>query len=81
MKQEKKIPMTVLIERLGKRLHYPVTYAHFGVLMHGWGKHRPDEAPEFSTLRYRKRRDGFLWFTAQEVVNLSRYAGYDLTSD
>ena len=81
MKQSKKIPLDILIERLGKRLDYPVTNAHLAVLIHGWHKKHPDQAPCFETLRIRKKRDGVTWFTQQEVRDLSDYAGYDLTSD
>ena len=81
MKKELKIPASVLIARLGKRLHYPVTNAHLAVLMHGWTKKHPEQAPSFGTLRVRKSTDGFLWFRQQEVADLSAYAGYDLSTD
>ena len=81
MRKEKKIPATVIIERLGKRLNYPINRAHLATLVHCWTKKHPDEAPTFGTLRIRKKRDGFLWFSAQEVRDLSAYAGYDMTED
>ena len=81
MKVENKIPQILLIERLSKRLNYPITNAHFAVLMHGWTKKRPDQAPPFSTLAMRKKKDGFTWLTTREVEDLSRYAGYDLSYD
>ena len=81
MNNDKKIAQDVLIERLGKRLNYPVTRAHFAVLVHGWSRKHPDQAPLFATLRYRKKREGYLWFNPTEVQDLSAYAGYDLTQD
>ena len=81
MKDEKKIPASTLIKRLSQRLHYPVTNAHLAVLVHGWSKKHPTQAPLFSTLRVRKKREGYLWFNPQEVRDLSVYAGYDLTED
>ena len=81
MIQDQKIPQSVLIQRLAKRLNYPVTIAHFAVLMHGWAKQHPEQAPLVGTLRMRKHNDGFLWFKPPEVADLSLYAGYDLTSD
>ena len=81
MNNEKKIAQAVLIERLGKRLNYPITRAHFAVLVHGWSRKHPEQAPLFATLRIRKKREGYLWFSPSEVQNLSAYAGYDLTED
>ena len=81
MNPEKKIAQAVLIERLGKRLNYPITNAHFAVLVHGWSRKHPEQAPLFATLRNRKKREGYLWFSPNEVRNLSAYAGYDLTHD
>ena len=81
MKNSNKIPQTLLIARLAQRLNYPVTAAHFAVLVHGWMKRQPGQAPLVATLRSRKKREGFLWFNPQEVRDLSVYAGYDLTED
>ena len=81
MKENNKITQDVLIERLGKRLDYPVTNAHFAVLVHGWAKKHPEQAPSIHTRIARKRVSGELWFTLGEVIRLSAYAGYDLTKD
>lgn len=81
MKAEKKIPQAVLIERLSKKMNYPIGVNHFAVLLHGWMKRRPMEAPDVTTLRVRKNREHYLWFNPREVADLSKYAGYDLTRD
>lgn len=81
MKDEKKIPQAVLIERLSKKMNYPIRVNHFAVLVHGWMKRRPREAPDVTTLRVRRNRSGYLWFNPREVEDLSAYAGYDLTRD
>ena len=81
MKTENKTSAKTIIDRLGKRLDYPITNAHLATLVHCWTKRHPDQAPSFSTLRQRKSTDGFLWFRPQEVKDLSDYAGYDLTKD
>ena len=78
MKKEKKIPMTSLVERLGVALEYPIGMNHLAVLIHGWTKNHPEQAPTYATLRIRKHRDGFAWLKADEVQNLSKYAGYKL---
>ena len=81
MRENKKISQAVLIERLGKKMHYPIGVNHFAVLMSGWMKKRPDQAPDVATLRVRKNRDGYVWLKLSEVADLSVYAGYDLTTD
>ena len=81
MKADKKIPFTTLIERLEKALNYPVGMNHLAILIHGWSKRHPEQAPLFSTLSMRKRKDGYPWLTETETHFLSRYAGYDLTKD
>ena len=81
MKNDKKIFQAVLIKRLSKRLNYPLGVNHFAVLMSGWMKKKPDQAPSVATLRVRKNRDGHVWLKPSEVADLSVYAGYDLTTD
>lgn len=81
MNENKKISQAVLIERLGKKIHYPIGVNHFAVLMHGWIKKRPEQAPDITTLRVRKNREGYVWLKPSEVADLSVYAGYDLTRD
>ena len=81
MKPESKIPQQLLIERLSRKLNYPIGVNHFAVLVHAWMKKYPDATPEVGTLRARKCNDGYLWFKPDEVAALSHYAGYDLTQD
>ena len=81
MEKTLKIPLTTITERLGRALNHSIGMNHMAVLMHGWRKHRPHEAPSFSTLAMRKKNDGFPWLTSYEAEDLSRYAGYDLTQD
>ena len=81
MRAENKISQAVLIERLGKRLNYPIGVNHFAVLMSGWMKKRPEQAPDVATLRVRKNREGYVWLKPSEVADLSVYAGYDLSTD
>ena len=81
MKSDKKIPLTTLVLRLGTAMNYPIGMNHLAVLIHGWMKRHPDQAPLFSTLSMRKRKDGYPWLTEKETAFLSRYAGYDLTKD
>ena len=81
MKPENKISQDLLIRRLSQRMNYPIGINHFAVLIHGWMRRKPMEAPDVTTLRVRKNRDHYLWFTPREVEALSAYAGYDLTRD
>ena len=81
MKDAGKIPITTVLERLSKAVHYPLGMNHFAVLMHGWEKKHPDQAPPYHTLFQRKRLAGCTWLTRQEVADLGRYAGYNLLDD
>lgn len=74
-----KIPLTTVAERLGRAMDYTIGMNHLAVLIHGWGKRHPDEAPTFSTLSMRKKKDGEAWLSRRELSDLSRYAGYDLS--
>ena len=76
---KEKIPLTEVTERLGRRLNYHVGMNHLAVLIHGWRKKHPDQAPSFEALRQRKIKDGWPWLTPAETAFLSAYAGYDLT--
>ena len=78
MKQERKIPFTVICQRLSKAIKAPVGMNHLAILMHGWHKRHPDEAPPFGTLRMRKKKDGYPWLTTQEAQLLGVYAGYKI---
>ena len=79
MRKSLKIPLSEVCKRLGKAMNYTVGMNHIAILMHGWQKRRPDEAPTFSTLSMRKKNDGEAWLSQRELTALSSYAGYDLT--
>ena len=79
MRQTNKIPLTTLLERLSTAMNYPLGMNHLAVLIHGWMKKRPLEAPTVTTMRVRKKREGFAWLSPSETADFSRYAGYDLT--
>ena len=79
MKTTTKIPMTEVCKRLSRAINAPVGMNHLAVLMHGWTKKHPDEAPAFSTLSMRKKKDGYAWLKPPELQFLGRYAGYDLS--
>ena len=81
MKEEKKIPLTSIAEALGKAMDYPIGMNHLAVLMHVWMKRHPDEAPTFSTLRMRKKKDGYPWLRSEELALLERYAGYPIAQN
>ena len=81
MRQTNKIPLTTLLERLSTAMNYPLGMNHLAVLIHGWMKKHPEQAPLFSTLSMRKRKDGYPWLNEQETRFFSEYAGYDLTKD
>ena len=81
MRTEKKTTQAVLMERLTGKLDYPIGVNHFAVLLHGWMRKHPKDAPTIQTLSARKRKDGFVWLSPREVTSLSAYAGYDLTTD
>lgn len=78
-KKTLKIPLTTVAERLGRAMNYTIGMNHLAVLIHGWAKRHPDEAPTFSTLSMRKKKDGEAWLSRRELSDLSRYAGYDLS--
>ena len=78
---KEKIPLSTVGERLSRRLNYPVGMNHLAVLIHGWRKKHPDQAPNFSTLYERKKNDGYAWLTPLETAFLGHYAGYDLSEN
>ena len=81
MKEEKKISITILRFRLSKRMQWFVSQADFATLLYGWRHHSRFHAVSANIIRVRKFRDGKEWFSHQEAVSLSKYAGYDLTTD
>ena len=80
MREEKKISLEVVLERLQVAGNYPFGMNHLAVLIHCWRKRHPDEAPSHSVLYERKKADGFAWFTPYELQAFSRYEGYDLNA-
>jgi len=78
MHKTRKIPFSVLVERLSAQVGAPLGMNHLAVLMHGWRKKYPGQAPEFHTLRMRKVKDGFPWLSYSEALLLEQYAGYKL---
>ena len=78
MTQTNKIPLTTVMERLSEAVGWEVRPKHIAVLIHGWRKKKPHEAPSVATLYERKKKDGFAWLTRQETADLSRYAGYEI---
>ena len=81
MTQDNKTPLTTLCERLTRHVGVPIGRNHLAVLMHGWTKKHPEQAPDFHRLSMRKKNDGFAWLNPRELRFLSNYAGYDLTHD
>ena len=67
--------------RLSQRMKCYVSQEEFNVLLYGWRHHRRFHAVSNNILRVRKHRDGVEWVSYQEAVSLSKYAGYDLTTD
>lgn len=78
MKQSNKIPLSLIRERLSKAIDYPLGNNHIAVLVHGWMRRHPEQAPDVSTLRKRKNKDGFTWLTHREAIDLAHYAGYKI---
>lgn len=74
-----KVPLDEVVARFGRVLQYPFGRNHLAVLMHGWAKKHPEQAPSFAALSMRKRKDGFPWLNKRELTDLGRYAGYDIT--
>ena len=81
MKQEKKIPLTDIVERFRKATKYDFQMNHLAVLVHGWRKKHPDQAPSVSALFERKKTDGFAWLSSSEAAFLGAYAGYPITKN
>ena len=78
MKNEVKIPLSVVAQRLDEALHAHVGLKGLEILLHGWMR---KGYMSTATLRVRSLRDGFKWLAPSELVSFSAYAGYDLTSN
>ena len=79
MKQNKKISFKEIVRRLGDAADYTYTIGDIAVLMHGWTKKHPEQAPGVAKLRVRRMRDGYGWLSPSELAHFSVYVGYDLT--
>ena len=67
--------------RLSQRIKQTVTQEEFAILLHGWRRHPKYHSVTVKCLTARKARDSKEWFSHQEIISLSKYAGYDLTTD
>ena len=81
MKSSNKIPLSEVTARLAKATGFDFRTNHLAVLIHCWTKKHPDQAPGVSTLAMRKRKDGYAWLRQSEIVDLGRYAGYDISKN
>ena len=79
MREEKKISFWEITRRLSEVTGYTYTIGNIAVLMHGWTKKHPEQAPGVARLRVRKLRDGYGWLNPSELAHFSAYVGYDLT--
>ena len=80
MKQNKKISFREIAVRLGEAADYTYTLDDVAILMYGWTKKHPDQAPGVQKLNVRRHRNGFRWLNPSELAHFSAYVGYDLTS-
>ena len=70
MKNQKKIKLADLRERLQSRLHYDDPEYAFGVLLYGWCKHRKHRTNWLSDV---KRRG---WISLTMARDFATYCGY-----
>ena len=78
MKQQNKIFFSTIMQRLSQQVGFEVRPNRLAVLIHGWMKKHPEQAPSYNTLFARKKKDGQPWLSRQETDNLARYAGYQI---
>ena len=78
---EQQISITRVRFRLSHRVKHVVTLKEFENLLYGWRRHPKFHSVSMKCLSARKVRDGNEWLSHQEIISLSRYAGYDLTTD
>ena len=69
---------TQLASALERAIHADVGLEGLDILIHGWIKKGGINRP---TLFMRKKNAGEAYLTYLEVVDFSRYAGYDLTKE
>ena len=78
MKKSNKITNAQICAALSRQTGYDFRPAHLAVLVACWRRKHPDQAPSVSRLSMRKHKDGFLWFSREEVAFLAQYAGYPI---
>ena len=79
MKKDNKIPLSALRDALQERMNYEEPEKAFDALYSGWMKHPKFVSPARSTMRVRQKRDGFLWFKAEEIPSFAAYCGISIT--
>ena len=70
MKQIRKIPLTVLRDRLHARMNYRNPDFAFEVLLYGWCKHRRHNKNWLSNVKHRG------WMTLPMARDFASYCGY-----
>ena len=78
MKDEKKIPASILYRRLQRLMNYENPRFAAEELVRGWANHPKTKGVTYDSLRVRIRRDGFLWLREDEIMDFENYIGYPL---
>ena len=78
MKEDKKIPVNELFERLQQQMNYEEPEKAFDTFLRCWCRHPEYPSPCFETLRNRENEDGYKWLKEEEIPFLEAYIGRPL---
>ena len=78
MKEEKKIPLNVLEERMLERVPCWNPEKAFDTVLSGWRKHPKFKSASRQTVHIREMRDGFAWLKKEEIASFEAYLGVQL---
>ena len=75
MKEDNKIPLSVLKERFDEQIQPEDPEQSFDTALYGWIRHPRYFSPHHNLLRQRKYIAGEAWLTEQEILSLESYLG------
>lgn len=77
--KDERISYETIAVRLERVLHADVGMKGLKTLLYGWRKHPGFHAPNASSLTMRASKASAGYLTLLELIDFSRYAGYNLT--
>jgi len=75
MKDENKIPLKLLQDRLQRQMNYRHPDEAFRTLLYCWIRHPKYFSPKNYTISQRELETGYKWLKKQEVLSLESYIG------